>query len=263
MNHYEKFNDPFECRANVLTGFPNKLDKSERRLKIFNALDFNDLADKTANEHYDECAKLLIESQPNVPTIINRARITCFSKKADDLLMWSHYADGLRGFCVEYEQDSLFLNHSNLYDFYDVEYKESPAIIDTAIMAVLNDKISDNADALDSQMTISEEQVCRRDLGSSLSDLNQIIKSMLATKPINWKYEEEVRLIAYSFDEDQNGMSLNYLPRAIKSIIFGEKMPPKQICALKRLFQKSSFSVEFKTAKRVAGSFDIIIEDEN
>lgn len=29
--------------------------------------------------------------------------IACFSAKVDDLLMWSHYADGHRGFCLEFE----------------------------------------------------------------------------------------------------------------------------------------------------------------
>ncbi len=33
----------------------------------------------------------------------NEKGIACFSEKMDDLLMWSHYADGHRGFCLEFD----------------------------------------------------------------------------------------------------------------------------------------------------------------
>jgi hypothetical protein len=29
--------------------------------------------------------------------------VTCFSETVDDLLMWGHYADGHRGFCLEFD----------------------------------------------------------------------------------------------------------------------------------------------------------------
>ena len=28
--------------------------------------------------------------------------VCCFSEKKDDILMWSHYADGHKGFCLEF-----------------------------------------------------------------------------------------------------------------------------------------------------------------
>lgn len=29
--------------------------------------------------------------------------VSCFSEKVDDLLMWGHYAEGHRGFCLEFD----------------------------------------------------------------------------------------------------------------------------------------------------------------
>jgi hypothetical protein len=83
---------------------------------------------------------------------------------------------------------------------------------------------------------------------------------MLATKPINWKYEEEIRVIYQSLSDSKIGEFLKYPSEAIKSVIVGEKMPPKQISALKYLFETHPFPVEFKTAKRAKDSFNVIID---
>jgi hypothetical protein len=33
----------------------------------------------------------------------NKRGVACFSEKVDDILMWAHYADGHRGFCIEFD----------------------------------------------------------------------------------------------------------------------------------------------------------------
>lgn len=261
MNHYEAFNDPFECWADVISGFPNPLEKSDRLLEIFKAWGFDDLNDSGATDNYIEYADSLIDMQPNITAIIDSARITCFSKRADNLLMWSHYADGLRGFCVEFEPELLLLNEPDYSSIYEVEYKETPAIIDTALIAILQDQIDYHAEALGTQVTGDEETSYQDALEDSLHKSNDIFKKMLATKPINWEYEEEIRLITQTFTELKGGDYFKYPPQAIKSVIFGEKMPPKQVTALQYLFESHPFPIEFKTAKRAKGIFDVIIEN--
>lgn len=257
MNHYEAFNDPFECWANVATGFPNKKDKSKRLLSIYKAWGFDNLNDKDANENYDLYSESLVDMQPNIPFIVNSARITCFSKRSDNLLMWSHYADGLRGFCLEFDQDILLVNELDNVKFYDVEYKETPATIDTALIAILQDQIEYS---LDSFISDNESSDYKEHFDKSLAESNNIFKKMLATKPINWKYEEEIRVIYQSMSDSKAGEFLKYPSQAIKSIIVGEKMPEKQISALKYLFDSHPYPVEFKRAKRAKGSFNVIIE---
>lgn len=261
MNHYEAFNDPFECWADVITGFPNHLDRSERLLEIFKAWGFNDLNDSDATDNYKEYAESLIEMQPNISSIINSARITCFSKRADNLLMWSHYADGLRGFCVEFDPVFLLLNAPHYSSIYEVEYKKTPAIIDTAIIAVLQDQIDYHADALGTPVTGDLASSYQNSLDDSIHKSNDIFKKMLATKPINWEYEEEIRLITQTFTDVKGGDFFKYPPQAIKSVILGEKMPPKQVSALQYLFEANPFPIVFKTAKRAKGTFDVIIKN--
>jgi hypothetical protein len=51
------------------------------------------------------------------------AKVCCFSEAPDLLLMWSHYADHHRGFCIEYDLTSLGdPNHFFLRNLYPVLY---------------------------------------------------------------------------------------------------------------------------------------------
>ncbi len=51
------------------------------------------------------------------------AKICSFSEASDSLLMWSHYADHHRGFCIEYNLESLVdPNHFFLRNLYPVLY---------------------------------------------------------------------------------------------------------------------------------------------
>ncbi|SBV35254.1 conserved hypothetical protein [uncultured Stenotrophomonas sp.] len=44
-----------------------------------------------------------------VESFLNKRGVSCFTEKNDNLLMWSHYADGGRGICLEFEaSDALF-----------------------------------------------------------------------------------------------------------------------------------------------------------
>jgi hypothetical protein len=173
MNHYESFNDPFECWADVITGFPNKKVKSKRLKNIWKAWGFNDLNDETANKLYESYTESLLGMQPDVPSIVNSARITCFSKRPDNLLMWSHYADGLRGFCLEFDRDILLVNELDNVKFYDVEYKENPATIDTALIATLQDQIEHS---LDSCISDDETSNHKKHLDKSLAESNEFSK---------------------------------------------------------------------------------------
>lgn len=261
MNHYESFNDPFECWCNIETGFPKIEGESERLNAIFKAWGFDDINDPVASENYDLYVESLSDMEPNIPILIDHARITCFSKRPDNLLMWSHYADGLRGFCLEFDRNLILFDNPNFAEIYDVDYKELPAEIDTALIAVVMDQVNYHSYALESVTDDEEASSYESALNKSLLHSIEIYKKMLATKPIDWKYEEEVRVICQSSCNKKLGQFLKYPPQAIKSVIVGEKMPEKQRNTLKRLFGQHPYPVKFKTAKRKQGRFGIIIED--
>jgi hypothetical protein len=261
MNHYEAFNDPFECWANVLSGFPDKSTKNERLLNIFKAWGFNSLDDAIANDNYDLLKESLVGSEPNIKEIIRCARITCFSKRDDNLLMWSHYADGLRGFCIEYDPSLILSNDKAFSSIHDVHYTQTPAVIDTAIMSIHSDLIDYNEYAMSQpnyspgSINYKEEQL------KSINEANHIFEKILATKPLEWAYEEEIRLISQTFNNENQDNLFNYPPQAVKSVIFGEKMPTRQQDALRYIFEASDYPVSFKKASRDNNSFKILIKE--
>lgn len=261
MNHYEHFNDPFECWCNIITGFPSINEKSERLRALMKAWGFDDINDKYAQENYDAYVESLLNLEPDVPDLINSARITCFSKRPNNLLMWSHYANGLRGFCLEFDPSLILFNYQNFAKIYEVKYKEHPAEIDTALIAVLMDQINYNSYALDSATSDDLQKCYKHGLNKSIDHSNEIFEKMLATKPLDWMYEEELRIIFQSSYEKHQGQFLNYPQQAIKSVIFGEKMPEKEKNALRVLFELHSYPIEFKLAKREKRSFNVVVEN--
>ena len=52
--------------------------------------------------------------------------ISCFSYKKDSILMWSNYADSLKGFCIIFDKNNLIETIKYPHDwisFNDVNYK--------------------------------------------------------------------------------------------------------------------------------------------
>lgn len=94
--------------------------------------------------------------------------VSCFSKKKDSLLMWSHYADSHRGVCFEFDYESP--------KFYRVIYQDKREQFD--IMAGLQT-------ALASKMLNSGEDY-------DLSSIDLTLKPFYS-KSKEWQYEDEVR----------------------------------------------------------------------
>lgn len=96
-------------------------------------------------------------------------RICSFSKERDSLLMWSHYSEHHKGFCIEYSLDVLPENSLLITQLFPVIYSRS--IYDTK--------------------TILEHQ--------GKDYFNQFMWTLAAiTKSEDWKYEKEWRLISVS-----------------------------------------------------------------
>lgn len=105
------FNDPYDCAISAVQTFSDS-----DLLRVFDYFrphgapsptdyDALYLADGVPNSRFRE------EVTSGSETAFNRQRnvqfeqrgVACFSAKNDDLLMWSHYADGHRGFCLEFD----------------------------------------------------------------------------------------------------------------------------------------------------------------
>lgn len=110
--------------------------------------------------------------------------IYSLAKSPYNELMWAHYADSNKGFCIEYDLDKLkeetnFPLQLNL-NCINVLYEKNPPIVD-------------------------------------ISDINnnKLLQKIFGTKSKSWEDEDEVRIIS-----DNYGL-ISYYPSALKGIYFG------------------------------------------
>ena len=116
---------------------------------------------------------------------IKNVGIYSLSKTWKKELLWSHYSDSHKGFCIEYEINDLILEESKSIIFpkiINVNYLKEPPIYS------LQD--SDNLDY-------------------------KILQTLAGTKSKPWKYEKEIRIIFMEYGEKKINTN------AIISIIFG------------------------------------------
>lgn len=113
------FNDPFDCNANLLSFYPGVWSR---------------------DYHYQQNVLSKIEESPKgfevymqtvVDQLFENYGICCFSKKNDDVLLWSHYAEMHRGVCLGFESaldpdtfDGFDVRYTN--DFRSVDYFINP-----------------------------------------------------------------------------------------------------------------------------------------
>lgn len=140
------------------------------------------------NDPIDPPIKQLNENNNNkFKYLINSIVIGCLSLTNDNSLMWSHYADKHEGICIEYDFKNFFINKPENIVLKKINY--------------VKEIISEN----DSILT-------------SKSDDQDNLMDILATKSIEWKYENEYRIIKYKNEDEKNTLNV-----AIKNIYFGAK----------------------------------------
>lgn len=208
-----------------------KLTKAQQNLFLFIKGEFN-LIKKLLNKYpyykevpmINDLIKKVIKSNPQIKVNLDeyykefkekmlnkidefkgKVLISCFSKRNDSTLMWSHYADSHRGICLEYNMPS----NDN---YKEVEYtnKRPQMRLFNLISAFLGHKmIGKELNAYEYKYT------------------NDILKPFFV-KSLDWKYEEEVRCIYTEGDYKNTDIKYdgdNYFVRLgdIKKIYIGCK----------------------------------------
>lgn len=156
------FNDPFDCKFSPVIASVKKLASEIAQRQT---LDYEPenveraiLADSAIDANFVKA----------VDRVMNRHGICCFSRKNDEILMWSHYADCHKGICLEFDvskDPDFFVFPKN------VAYQDNYPKIDV----------------------------------SQPEGTNKYVSALLGTKYTKWAYEKEVRVYkkehkAYSFN---------------------------------------------------------------
>lgn len=232
-----QFNDPFDCliiprydlltkqqkiqkyREMVRTDNPH-LTKKELNIEVSKWIQ----RDLLSGKNYFNYAEDILKN-------VHRFGIFSLSRVKTNILLWSHYSDSHTGFCIGYDEDSLynFVINSFLYikmvaDKRDVVYSENYPLI-----------IPDE--------TITDEEF--------------IIKPII-TKSADWAYEKEVRIILY--DGAKNYLKL-VNTEIVKEIILGCNICKENKEEIIEVAKQKFPQTKILQAKKHSGKFQLVFEN--
>lgn len=190
------FNDLFDSKVELLR--PSPRDVKSLSMAAPNKKKREELRNFVHRGKFTaEGSEMIAGLSQELNTLIDRYTFYCVSARSDSNLMWSHYADCHRGFCIEFKSSYIKADR--------VTYqKEVPQI---EVIELLK---------AGAGIDVSKE-------------LGQKVWQALRTKLEEWSYEEEYRFQAGSGMENSVAMSsipsYRYEPEWINSIIFGCRMP--------------------------------------
>lgn len=94
-----RLNDPFDCMYSIdmddYVYYRKEIDKISDE-----EMNFKSIQDLLNNRIIKRLMRYMLHFK-------NHTRVACFSENLYSVLMWSHYADGHSGFCIEYDFNSI------------------------------------------------------------------------------------------------------------------------------------------------------------
>lgn len=198
------------------------------------------------------------------PIFIKDIKMYCFSKTNSSQLMWAHYANSHKGFCIEYQLPLV----RNDDDFNRLSSWEQKAWVYTLPMAYMRERID------------LTDEVCMllRDI-PALEEQFPFYKFGLLAKNMEWQYEQEWRFI-YPFTvseyyprhvlserivHNSDGTETNNMKYfSISAVYLGCKMEPEErdkvIEAASRNAKMNKTKIEIMQGKESKTEYQIIFD---
>jgi len=264
--HYSAYNDPFEFWTNTHEGIPDAQAEPERFLAAKKAwgAEWMSADDEYLTGFFEACR----EEQPLFKQWRDRTRIACFGSEPDNLLMWSHYADGLRGFCIVFD-DAEVLEASPRSAFaVNVAYLDAPPTADAFVYAISNTQVDYHLMAIEEAESRAKHlhendpwvDSYKDVLSEAMLGTREILQVVFATKPLEWKYEAERRLLVQASANSRDPIFHPYPKTAIREVLIGERMPKVYRDSLEAILAKNYRHVPVRTVKRSPSRYRLEIE---
>ncbi len=182
-----------------------KLVDFEEKLKGFVSKDFN---------------KIIEKFYIDIQSAEAQRQIACFSEKNDSTLMWGHYADSHKGFCLEYNFQEVLKKCS--CDCNDIRGCNN-FMLNFSIAPVIYNDI--RFDATTYLSTVLQDHLCKvAQIPMKLyHEDTLIISKCLLTKSKDWEYEKEWRLFSRVYNEQYKPYRMLTQLRP-KALFMGVKM---------------------------------------
>jgi len=268
FRHYSDFNDPFEFWSKVVEGIPSPSDGDRFWWAMatwgFPKGESDNLADYEDPREYFES---LEDEQPPFQLLFDDTRIACFASESTNLLMWAHYAEGMRGFCIGFDESAL----ARLPDAYllAVDYLDTPPVVDSFVYAVAQDQYDYHMMAIEETQAeikhlnkleqLDEIADYRKAADEAFLLMTSIWQRAFAAKPEEWKYENERRLLIRTSEGGTAPILKSYPEGTVREIIVGERMPPSYRACLEKAIEDLPGSVVVRVASRATEHYRIDI----
>lgn len=184
-------------------------------------------------------------------------------------MLWSHYGDGLRGFCVEFDENLITSSEPKGY-LLDVAYLKSPPKVDSFVYGIAWDQDWYSQTAIqetnarikyqDKPELRAEIQMYEESGAEALKTMHDIWQQVFATKPAEWSYERERRLLVQTDKSDNMPLLRSYPREAVRAVIVGERMPEAYRAELLAILEKKYVGVPVKTARRAQSAYTLVID---
>jgi hypothetical protein len=227
LSNPSQFNDPFDCQI-----IPVSNDVTLSEIKNYLKLCVPDSEDEVVQAVAEHMLSNPLELEALVnnsirETIINKVGVSCFARKPDNILMWSHYAEAHTGLCLKYD----ILSDEDFF---------------TSMLPVIYDSVYPQYNFLHS---------VKEDYFQASEDL--IFKGLL-TKSSLWSYEEEWRVI--KIGQGASGAH-SFKKQSLTEVLFGCKASSKFIDEIREVAYKSGLShLTFKKAQVSRTKFELMFE---
>lgn len=218
------FNDPYDCALSPRIKVPSDKEVEKIRKHYLAKPELDERVRREfENAPTENLRQVFIRNgqqtlQDGVERFLSQRGVSCFSERVDSLLMWSHYGDSFKGFCLEFSTQA-----APFHMFKKVSYAQDMAEFD--VVPILCDEGVD------------------------------IVTQLYCTKAIDWAYEYEWRGIhekagtPYGYSADALtgvfvGPEMSSTAFEIIALVLAGQNDRVQLWKGER--SKSSFSVEFK-----------------
>ena len=253
FSKYTDFNDPFEFS----TPFPDLVKTYKKARKKFREYyDNNEISKEVflkltslVKTPPKEALKERVETLNKIKSNTLNMGILCLSQLDENILMWSHYAEDHKGFCIEFNELDTHL--ADTTDVINVKYLDSfedlndPELLVEFFMLMFWDhrdlprlQWESKYIELGQQLKVHEE--------------SELAVSIMGNKYIDWVYEKEVRLVT------GNSGVIKYNPKSISSLTFGLRMSESDKSTIRNICKTDDkCHIKFKQADKLTSGYGL------
>ena len=207
-----KIHDHLKAGGTVDTLFEPSADNDlvNAHQVLFQLMLKQELLTSDGESYYRAINSVIDQEYQGLQKTANRFRISCFAETPYSMLMWSYYARNHQGFCIEFETPDYSETSADLY------HNLFPVIYTDTRTDLTNLSLSWHSTGV-----------------LSAEDLWDFYKYGLLCKSLDWKYQNEWRLI--SCDNLLTDNSYNCRFFKIKKVYLGNRMSPEDRITIIRI----------------------------